>query len=122
MDAIITPPPPKTYPPPQKTFYIAREVQLRVFQNGWSDMAQLVGKNDCIVLIPVAISGSAGASGSAETSVSAEAWVQETAGQRKTTLKLSKNSENMIAGRCSIWMPEQTKVVCVVLCISKNKG
>ena len=49
VNAIIT-------PPPKKTYYLAREVQLRVFQDGWSDIAKLVSKDDCIVLIPVAIS------------------------------------------------------------------
>jgi len=96
-----------------KEFYLARKVQLLVFQDGWSNLDKLVGKNDCIVLIPVAISGSP------------VPTVQEqkgSKGERQTTLTFSTNSEVMISGRCSMWIPDETKVVCVVLCIGKDKG
>lgn len=73
-------------------------------------MEELVGKDDCIVLIPVAIIGSA------------EATVEERETERRATLTFTTNSELVITGRCSMWIPPDSKVVCVVLCVAKDKG
>ncbi|PVH70285.1 hypothetical protein DL98DRAFT_661243 [Cadophora sp. DSE1049] len=101
---------------PGKTCYLARKVQLLVFQKGQSIFDRLVGKDDCIVLIPVAISGSPMAI------VQEPKGTEESKGGRKTTLTFKTNSELMISGRCSIVIPDQTKVVCVMLCIGMDKG
>jgi hypothetical protein len=90
------------------TLHLARKVQLLAFQNGSSDLRALVGKDDCIVLIPVAISGPA------------EVTVHETKGERQAALACTTNAELIITGRCSLWVPPESKVVCVVLCIAKD--
>jgi hypothetical protein len=81
-----------------------------VLQDGRSNFDKEVGKDDCIVLIPVAISGSP------------IATVEDPKGERKTTLTFMINFEFMIAGRCSILIADQTKIVCVMLCIGKEIG
>jgi hypothetical protein len=64
------------------------------------------------VLITVAISGSP------------VATVQEPKGphgeQRTTTLTFKADSVHMIAGRCSILVPDKTRIICVMLCIWKG--
>jgi hypothetical protein len=92
------------------TLHLARKVQLLAFQNGWSDLRALVGKDDCIVLIPVAISGPA------------EVTVRETKGERQETFACTTHAELIITGRCSLWVLHENKVVCVVLYIAKDKG
>lgn len=99
-----------TRPAQSKTLYISRKVQLLVFQSGWSNLDELVGNNDCIVLIPVAMTRSP------------LATVADRASGRSTTITFTENSEVMVTGRGTIGMPEGSKVVCVVLCISGDKG
>lgn len=48
--------------------------------------------------------------------------VEEPKGGRRTTLTFKTNSELMISRRCSILIPDQTKVVCVMLCIGMDNG
>jgi len=99
-------------PRPEKRYYISLGVRLLVFQGGWSNLIELVGENnrdDCIVLIPIVIDGSA------------EATVHEPTTKRQSTFTFKTDSEFIIAGRCSIWVQAQSKVVCVVLCIGRDK-
>lgn len=95
--------------PPTKSWHISRKIQLLVFQNGWSNLQELVGKDDCIVLMPVAIAGSAGAT------------LTEAKGGQQTNITLEINSEVIITRRCLLGVLPGTKVVCVVLCIAKDK-
>jgi len=95
--------------PPGKTYYLSRKVQLLAFQSGWSKLDDLVGKDDCIILIPVAISSSI------------EATIQEERTERRTTFVVTTNSELIITGRCSMWIPPKSKIVCVVFCVAKDK-
>lgn len=86
-------------------------VRLLVFQAGWSSFYDLVDKDDCIVLIPVVISGSAAGT------------LYDYTSQRQMAITLETKSELLIAGRCAMWVGPQSKVVCVVLCIGKgNRG
>jgi hypothetical protein len=99
-------------PPPRKKYYLRLGSRLLAFQSGWSDLVELVGKDgkdDCIVLLPIAISGSA------------EATLLEPDTQRQTALTFQIRSEFIIAGRCAIYFPPQSKVVCVVLCVGRDK-
>ena len=114
MQAIIT--------RPGKTFYLARKVQLLLFQKGQSIFDRLVGKDDCIVLIPVAISGSPMAIVQEPKGTAVSHGAEEPKDGRRTTFTFKTNSELMISGRCSILIPDQTKVVCVMLCIGMDKG
>jgi len=98
--------------PPRKKYYISLEVRLLVFQSGRSNLMDLLGKDgedDCIVLLPVIITGPA------------EATVNEPATSRQTTFMFEVGSELIIAGRCSIRVEPQSKVVCVALCIGRDK-
>jgi hypothetical protein len=79
-----------------------------VLGEGWSDFDKEVGKDDCIVLIPVIISGSP------------VATISDPNDQRQATFRFRKDFEIMIAGRCSIRIAEQTKLLCVMLCIGKE--
>ena len=99
-----------TCPAKSKSFYISHKVQLLVFQSRRSNLDELVGSNDCIVLIPVAITGSP------------LATVTDGASGQSTTITFTENSEVMVTRRGTIGMLEESKVVCVVLCISGNKG
>jgi hypothetical protein len=80
------------------------------FQSGWSNLEELVvKKDDCIILIPVQIIGSA-------TGI-----FEEGATGRKTTFTCEVESELVMSGRCSIEMEPSTKAVCVVLMVGKDK-
>jgi len=107
---------------PGKTFYLARKVQLLLFQKGQSIFDRLVGNDDCIVLIPVAISGSPMAIVQEPKGTAVSHGAEEPKDGRRTTLTFKTHSELMISGRCSILIPDQTKVVCVMLCIGMDKG
>ena len=98
-------------PPPEKKYYLSLGVRLLVFQTGsWSNLMELVGKgDDCIVLIPVVIAGSP------------EATLHDPETGRQTKFGFEVGSELIIAGRCSIWVGLQSKIVCVVLCIGRDK-
>jgi len=95
---------------PGKTLDLSGGVSLLVFQSGWSNLEEIVGKDNCIILIPVVIAGSD------------EGTLQEQTTDRRTTFKFETNSELMVTARCSIWIPQGSKVVCVVLCAGKDKG
>lgn len=97
-------------------------MQLLVFQDGQSKFDRLVGKDDCIVLIPVAISGSPVATVQEPKGTQGSTGIEEPKGGRRTILTFKTNSELMISGSCSILIPDRTKVVCVMLCIGKDKG
>ncbi|KFZ01483.1 hypothetical protein V500_00749 [Pseudogymnoascus sp. VKM F-4518 (FW-2643)] len=90
-------------------FYLSDQVRLLVLQWGWTNLNELVPKNDCIVLIPVLMAGSV------------EVAVQERGSDRRTALTFTANSEFVIAGRCALWLAKGSKIVCVALCIGKNK-
>lgn len=95
---------------PGKKYYLSRAVRLLVFQSGWSQLNTLVAKDDCVILIPDVISGSG------------VATIHDPTTQRQTTFEFKKGFEFIITGRCAIWLEQQSKVVCVVLCIGKEKG
>lgn len=63
---------------------------------------------DCVALIPIAISGP-----------EVPALVQDPGG-RQTSIMLRKDSEIMIASKCSIRFEPGTKALCVVLCIGER--
>lgn len=65
--------------------------------------------DDCIILIPVHIIGSA------------IGVLEEEATRRKTTFTCDVGSELVMSGRCSIEMQPKSKVVCVVLTMGKDK-
>jgi len=91
--------------------FLSKGVRLLVFQGDWSKLYDLVEKDDWIVLIPVVISGSA------------EATLYDYTTERNTMVVLEPKTEVIIAGRCSMWLAPQSKVVCVVLCLGTgNKG
>jgi hypothetical protein len=87
---------------------LSKGVRLLVFQAGWSSFYDLVDKDDCIVLIPVVISGSA------------KGYLYDYTTQQQKTITLETKSELLIAGRCAIWVGPQSKVVCVVMCIGRG--
>lgn len=90
-------------------FYLSRAVHLLVFQSGWSSLEKLVAEDDCMILIPVAISG-LGAS-----------TIRDRTTQREMAVTFEVMNELAIAGRCSIWLPQQSKIVCVVLCVAAKE-
>lgn len=95
-------------PRPGKVHYLSRGVSLLVFQSGWSNLADIKGKDNCCILIPVAVEGSG------------EATIEERSTVRRTTAKFEINSKLIISGRSSLWLPPQSKVVCVVLGAGKG--
>jgi hypothetical protein len=96
--------------PRLEKYYLSFVVRLLVFQSGWSNLGELVGKDACIILIPAIVVGS-------------DAAVLEEQGTgRRTTFSFQADSELVISGRCSIKMQPANKVVCVVLSIGKDKG
>ena len=98
-------------PEPKEEFTISRTTQLLTIQSGELNFVNedLVEMKDCIVLIPHAVSGSA------------KVTVKEPQGshgkQRTTTIIFKVDSIYMISGRCSISVPDDTKLVCVMLCM-----
>jgi len=95
-------------PSPKNKYYISPGVRLLVFQDGLSTLEKLVNENDCIVLIPVVILGSA------------VGTVQEQETGRQVTITFEVESELVISGRCSIYVQPESKAVCVVLSV-RNK-
>jgi len=81
-----------------------------VYQSGWSGFDKFVGKDDCVVLIPAATSGSV------------EATVHDPVTKQETKFTFETNVEYIITGRCKIWIPEGCKVVCVLLGVKREKG
>jgi len=90
--------------PPTKPYLLSRSVQLLVFQSGWSNLG-----DNCTVLIPVAMSGTI------------EAIIEEQTSRRRTTFTFTPNCEVMISGKSSIWIPGNSKVVCIMLGIGIRK-
>lgn len=90
-------------------FYLSRAIHLLVFQSGWSSLEKLVAEDDCMILIPVAISGSC------------TSTIRDRTTQREITVTFEVMDELAIAGRCSIWLPPQSKIVCVVLCVAAKE-
>jgi hypothetical protein len=81
-----------------------------VFHSDWSTLESLVGEGDCLILIPVAIIGSA------------EGKLEEQTTRRQTTVTFDVKSELFISGRCAIHVQPKSMVVCVVLSIGKDKA
>ncbi|KAH6661594.1 hypothetical protein B0J14DRAFT_602846 [Halenospora varia] len=96
-------------PRPEKKYYLSFVVRLLVFQSGRSDLGELIGKDDCIILIPVVVIGSDTAT-----------LVEQGAG-RQTTFSFKVDSELVISGQCLVYMQPANKAVCVVLSIGKDK-
>jgi hypothetical protein len=69
-----------------------------------------VGEGDCLILIPVAILGSA------------EGRLEEQTRRRQTTVTFDVKSKLFISGRCVIYVQPESMVVCVVLSIGKDKA
>jgi len=100
---------------PKKKYYLSYGVRLLAFQSGLSNLGELVvNKDDCIILIPVFIIGSA-------TGTLEEEGTEEGATARRTTFTCEVGSELIMSGRCSINMQPESKAVCVVLTIGKDK-
>lgn len=91
-------------------YYLLDQVRLLVLQGGWTNLNELVDNNDCIVLIPVLMASSV------------KAVVQERVGDRRESLTFMANSEFIIAGRCALWLPKGSKIICVALRIGKDKA
>ncbi|KAJ8068743.1 hypothetical protein OCU04_002440 [Sclerotinia nivalis] len=91
--------------PPLKPYFLSRAVQFVVFQSGWSNLG-----NNCIVLIPVALTGTM------------NAVIDENTSRRRTTLTFMPNTEVLISGGCSMCIPEKSKVVCVMLGVRVGDG
>jgi len=102
---------PKKKSPPEKKYYLHHAVQLLVFQfqNGWLNLVELVPKDDCIILIPVTVVGPSGAT------------LYESETKRQMEFTFETNSMFIISGKCSIYIPPESKVVCVVLCMGRDK-
>lgn len=96
-------------PRPEKKYYLSTIIRLLVFQSGLSDLEELVDKDDCIILIPVIVTGSANGS------------LEERATGQRIPFTFETESELVISGRCSIHLPPQSKAVCVVLSIGRDK-
>jgi hypothetical protein len=96
-------------PRPKTQYYLSRIVRLLVFQSGWSNLEELVDKDDCLIFIPVVVTGSAVGS------------LEERATRRGTTFIFEIESELVISGGCSIYLQPDTKAVCVVLSIGRDK-
>ncbi|KAF7878957.1 hypothetical protein EAF04_000160 [Stromatinia cepivora] len=64
--------------PSKKQYFLARTVQLVVFQSGWSYLG-----NDCIVLIPAVMSGTI------------EATLEERTSHRQTTFTFAQSSGSL---------------------------
>jgi hypothetical protein len=69
-----------------------------------------VGEGDCLILIPVAILGSA------------KGTLEEQTTRRQTTVTFDVTLELFISGRCAINVQPESMVVCVVLSIGKDKA
>lgn len=93
-----------------KLHYLSREISLFVFQNGWSKLANNVGKDNCYILMPLVSTGSC------------EVTVEEQSTGRRTTARLDVGFKLMLSGRSLLWLPPQSSVVCVVLGAGMDKG
>lgn len=94
-------------PQPDEAFFIAHDAFLLVLHGGEPQFDELMDKRDCIVFIPAAISGS-------------PVVVITDPGQgirRTTTITFEVNFVYLIAARCLISIPDETELVCVMLCI-----
>jgi len=96
-------------PTEEKKYYMTFGMRLLVFQSGLSNLEGLVGKDDCIILIPVVIIGPA------------TATLEEQGTARRTTFDFELGSEFILSGQCFMDLKPESKVVCVVLSIGRNK-
>ena len=95
-------------PHPKKKYYLSYGVRLLAFRRGWSNLEELVvNKDDCIILIPAYVIGSA------------TGTLKE--GTRQTTFTCEVGSELVMSGRCSIEIQPESISICVVLTIGKDK-
>lgn len=83
-------------------------MRLYAFQ-GLVSVVELVGKDDCVLLIPAATSGSS------------EVTIEDPTKTQQTTIRLDVQSICFIAGRCSIRVEAQSKIISVALGVGKNK-
>ena len=88
---------------------MSQGVRLLVFQLGWSAIYDLVNKDECIVLIPVEISGSA------------NGHLYDSTTERYEPLTYKTNTVYLISGRTSLYVEQGSKVVCVVLRVGRGK-
>lgn len=101
-------------PQPKTRFFISRTVQLLVIRSGESNFSddEVVRTGYCIVLVAAAIYGSP------------KVTVRDPQGlngkQRETTITFEADSIHMIAGRCTISIPDETILFCVMLCIRRG--
>ncbi|OBT82440.1 hypothetical protein VE02_08925 [Pseudogymnoascus sp. 03VT05] len=95
-------------PQPEKNYYLSTIIRLLVFQSGLSDLEELVDKDDCIILIPV-------------LTASVNGSLKERATGQRIPFTFETESELVISGRCSIHLQPQSKAVCVVLSIGRDK-
>jgi hypothetical protein len=84
-------------------------MRLLVFQSGLSDLEGLVGKDDCIILIPVVIIGPA------------TAILEKQGTARRITFEFKVGLEFILSGQYSMDIQPESKAVCVVLSIERNK-
>ena len=81
-------------------------MEVWVPHSGESDFHQLMGKDDCVGLIPIIITGPP------EVIIrDPDAPEKE---QRSVKVTLRTDCVFMISGRCLITLPEKTKVACAV--------
>lgn len=99
-------------PRPEEQFFLSRTVQLLAIQSGESKFDELVDTRHCIVLIPCAVYGS--------PTVTVTEPESPHGKQEITTVTFEVDSIYMIAGRCSISIPDESKLVCVMLCIRRG--
>jgi len=90
-------------------YYLSRTIRLLVFESGLLSLNKLGNDNDCVILIPVTITGSA------------IATVQDRRTAQETTFTYETGAELITTGKCSIRHQKGTKVVCAVLVIRKDK-
>lgn len=90
-------------------YYLSRSIHVIVFQHSWSKLWDLTGWDNCIILLPVAVLGSG------------TCLVFEKVG-RETWTRLDVGMKLVINGKCSLYINEGSKVVCVVALIGKDKA
>jgi hypothetical protein len=95
---------------PGTKYYLSRAVPLLAFPGGRSSFDKFVAKDDCIVLIPVAMNGSV------------QATVHDPKTKQETAFTFQTGVVYIITGRCSIRLPEGSKVACAGLAIKREKG
>ena len=96
---------------PKRVRYFISPAQLVKFGEGTLDLASVAWEPEvCIILIPVAVTGTG------------EAAVDDPKTKGTKAIQLPTDKEVLVNGRCKIRLAKGDPMACAALCIGRDKG